>query len=238
MIINRDTHIHAACFDEINHAVECMTDRTVWFNAHTDHPDAFSPDGDPVVYNLENVGTQVGRHTYPCDVELWDFSARNCERWRDMGRQVTHVPIGYHPSMGRFTPLPWSERDIDVILCGAMNERRKRVVEDMRARGVHVVHNPGVYGVERDKLLARSKLCLNMLFYEDGVFPALRAAHCVANRVPMLTEDAPEMWGFLDTAHVDNLIDRAETYLLFPEQTEQYVDWVYEEFKSMPMKLP
>ncbi len=238
MIINRDTHLHAACFDEINHAMENMTDTDVLFNAHTSL--ACIPATGGVIYNMENVGTQVGRYTYPYGVDLWDFSARNCEEWRKLGKQVTHVPIGYHPSMERFTPRPWEDRDIDVILCGAMNERRHKVLEGLRTLEIKVVHNPDTYGVERDKLLARSKLCLNMLYYEDGVFPALRAAHCAANRVGMLTEQAPEMWDGIDRIEYKSLVEYAEILLSQKNGrwVQQEADEVYEAFKSMPMVLP
>jgi hypothetical protein len=175
-------------FREIADAFAALGRGDVILNGHDGKPAPGS-----TVWNAENVPLQVGTDRFEgCD--LWDMSARNCEAWRAAGREVMHVPVGYHPSMTRFEMRPWAERDIDVVFTGLVNERRKVILEALAEQGLEVrVIPPGTYGAARDAVLARSKLAIAPLYYPDGIFGTLRAAHCVANGVPFLAERAPDM---------------------------------------------
>ena len=239
MILGKERHIHAACFEEIDTAVvlERGTAPLVYFNAHT-FPALLPPEG--VVYNLENVGLQVPTTLWP-EHEIWDFSERNMEAWKKAGRNVTYVPIGYHHSMERFQPRTWKDRDIDVVFSGAMNPRRFQVLEEMKYRGLNVVHVPGhLYGQERDLLLARAKLGLNMLFYEGGTFPALRVAHLVANHIAVISENCSESWGFIEEqTSVGSLARDAEALIRNESYNlEKIAMRNLQSFRRMPLVLP
>lgn len=187
------------------------------------------------VWNFENVGVQLNPESFGSVFQLWDFSVRNVSRWR---RPVRHVPVGYHPSMDRFERA--KTLDIDVVHLGAMNDRRQRVLDDLSSRGLKVVNIPhGVYGAERDAILARSKLALNLLFYEDGVFPALRAAHLIANRVPLLSEEATEvgMWPTMRETYMD-MANRAADLLKEADRLPELADARLARFKALPLVLP
>lgn len=223
MILGLDRHPQAACFLEVDAAVSAMTDRVVCFNAHT-----FEAPPGAVVFNLENVPRQVDPSRW-AGHEVWDFSERNAAQYK-----ATHVPIGYHPSMERFERAP--TKDIDVVFSGCLNERRMAVLQGLADRGLDVaVLPPGVYGKKRDDVLARARLALNMLYYEDGVFPALRVAHLVANRVPVLSEACPEGWSFVPTCAYGEMVDAAVRLL---REGQQAAEVPYEEFRKMPMVLP
>ena len=229
MILGRDQHPASACFEEVNAAVEAMTDRVVCFNAH-----AFPAPPGAIVYNLENVPGQVPD---PAERwkghEVWDFSASNAAKYG-----AKHVPVGYHPSMERFERA--ADCPIDVVFTGCMNSRRARVLTALRDWKLRVVHlPPGVYGAERDDILARSKLALNMLFYGDGVFPALRVAHLVANRVPVLSEACREGWDFVSTCDYGEIVPRVLRMLkLHPNYLALGAADALADFKSKPMELP
>ncbi len=241
MILGRKTHIHSSCFDEINYAVEEMTfkpgipeDRElVVFNAHM-FPTRVPPNA--IIYNLENVGLQVNADTFPVR-RLWDFSKRNCERWVSQCGVygVEYVPVGYHPSMERFMSF---QKDIDVVFSGTLNERRIKVLDEMRALGLNVQVVPHtLYGRGRDEYLSRAKLALNMLYYEDGTFPALRVAHLVANRVPVLSEVCNEGWDFIEQVPVHKLAKRAAGMIRYSD-LEREAELAYQAFRNMPMELP
>lgn len=237
MILGRDKHIHSACFDEIDEAVDLMSwtcQPQVVFNAHS------FPHGIPegaIVYNFENVGVQVTTGAYR-EHKVWDFSAKNCEVWKDAGRDVTHVPVGYHPSMERFTPA--KVKDIDVVFSGCINERRAKVLREMEELGLNVMVTPfGVYGPERDAIIARAKLALSMQYYEGGVFPALRVAHLVANNVPVLSETNPECAFSVHQTHERNLAQAAEGLLRDISKTGGYLARkALADFKRNPLVLP
>lgn len=244
-ILGLERHPAAACFQELNDAVEAMGyPRRIVFNAHA-FPDLARPED--IVYNLENVGVQIHPRSWRGREYVFDFSARNVsrygespERWIDLaGRPpiVFHVPVGFHPSMVRFERKPpyW-----DVVFCGEVNPRRRKVLEELQARGLTVRVVPhGVYGKARDEIIARARLALNMLYYENGVFPVLRSAHCVANGVPCLAEDAPEApeWNTWTVPYAD-LVDSAVTVLRHYDVDDYDVTEARERFQASPFTLP
>jgi hypothetical protein len=212
MILGRDKHEAAAGFDELDRALLALRpEPPVYLNAHA-FPTRL-PVGS-VVYNLENVGIQVSTNAF-AGLEIWDFSRRNVRAWEAAGRQVTHVPVGYHPSMTCFEMRPWAERDIDVVFVGHPNERRLRVIQELKRAGFGVEHLTGrAFGRARDEILARSKLALNMRFYKEGVFPILRSAHCVANGLLTVNEESPETPDWLSVVEpYTRLAQRAQELL-------------------------
>ncbi len=232
MICGRYQHPPSACFDEVDIAVAQLdvfaSRRVVAFNAHMFR----APEG-AVIFNTENLPAQVPdwKERY-AGHELWDMSARNCAL-----TGATHVPIGYHPSMTRFSRahIP----DIDVVFTGCLNARRSHVLDELTDRGYSVVVIPsgGSYGAARDAVLARSRLAINMLYYEDGIFPALRVAHLVANRVPVLSERCAEGWEIVPTVLYGGLVDRAIA-MLQGADLDDAAEAALDAFKKMPMRLP
>lgn len=240
-ILGRDRHLHAACFDELDEALRALgVADTVFLNAHE-----FSVPEDGVVYNLENVGLQVSPHAFEGHV-VWDFSARNVTAFRHhrqtvAGKVVLHVPVGYHPTMERFAKVPSSECAYDVAFCGAMNVRRYTILSALQRAGLRVLVVPHhLYGLERDRLLAQSRLALGILFYPDGLHTVLRTAHCTANRLPILSEYAPEApaWALLQVGY-DGYVDRAvELVRRRREVLDAIADAQYVVFRMHPMTLP
>src|SRR5262249_16785613 len=60
-------------------------------------------------------------------------------------------------------------------------ERRQDVLSALRRRGVKVETAFGVYGGERDRLIARSKVVLNVHYHESKVFEVVRVSYLLAN---------------------------------------------------------
>jgi hypothetical protein len=182
---------HGRCFEEIDDAVSALlgvrsSESGVVFNAHN-----FPPPAGSIVCNLENFEA-LKNPTAWAPHEVWDFSERNLPLWPG-AMNVRRFELGYHPSMKRFDMRPWAERDIDVVFFGAQHPRRSRLFDILRSYKLNVVANAEAYGAERDTLLARSKLALNLQYYERGVYPTIRALHLLTNGVPFLSETAPEM---------------------------------------------
>jgi hypothetical protein len=242
MIIGRDVHLHAACFDEISTSVDRLLiaandPRVVVFNAHA-FPNRVPPGA--IIYNLENVDVQVSGDAFP-DHEIWDFSGRNATRWRDPRKPVHHVPAGHHSSMERFQPLPWDDRDIDIVFTGCMNVRRQHVLDTLARRGLKILTLSTVYGPDRDKILARAKLAINMLYYEDGTFAVLRTAHYAANSIAVVSEIANEAptWTYPAPVPYARLVDSCHDLLEGGE--EKLVSVAAEalrRFREHPLKLP
>ena len=214
MILGRPEH--RPIFDEIDRAIATLLraqrdPRVVCFNAHAEVNKI--PPG-AIVFNLENVGIQIQTDAFPGRT-IWDFSARNVERWRASGRSAVHVPVGFHREFERFTSRPFAQRDIDVVFDGSMNPRRARVVDALRSRGLRVEHLLGVYGAAREAVFARARIALNMLYYDHGVYPILRYMHATAGRLAIISEAAPgaSSWVFPQPAPYDTLVGHVVFHL-------------------------
>jgi hypothetical protein len=146
-----------------------------------------------IIYNFEQVGGMINlltpafrraisRH------RVWDYSPRNMERLAPLighdRRQV--VPVGYVPALSRIPRAP--VQDIDVLFYGAVNERRRDILIAIQQAGLRV-HAPfGVYGAERDALIARAKVVLNIHAHPTKVLEVVRISYLLANRKAVVTE--------------------------------------------------
>ena len=145
-----------------------------------------------VIYNLEQVDrasnwltdTYMGllrRHA------VLDYSRRNIVALKALGiRHAELLPLGYSDAINRVQTV--AEQDIDVLFYGSLNERRAAVLDDLRAGGANVVHLFKVYGKERDDMIARAKIVLNMHFYDAAIFETTRVAYLLANGAFVVTE--------------------------------------------------
>lgn len=120
--------------------------------------------------------------------QVWDYSQRNIEILRKAGLQapVRHVPIGFVPQLQRIGKAP--EQDIDVLFYGSLNERRRKILQELEQEGLRVHAAFGVYGAERDALISRAKVVLNLHFYETSIFEMVRVSYLLANRKAVVAE--------------------------------------------------
>lgn len=144
-----------------------------------------------IVYNLEQITPSSPWMTPEWINSLqgrlvWEYSERNMPYWQDHKVHAAHVPIGYAPSLTRIDRTV--ERDIDVVFYGSINERRARILDALKSRNLRVAQLSGVYGAQRDAIIARSKMAINIHYYVPNIFEVVRASYLVANSVPILSE--------------------------------------------------
>ncbi len=147
-----------------------------------------------ILYNLEQVDPGApwiaGPYARAMRLhEVWDFNETNVRRLHTLqfARKLLWAPIGYVPELTRIPP---AAEDIDILFYGSLNERRARVLDDLRASGLNVVYKFDLYGKERDKLIARSKVVLNIHFYESGIFEWIRVLYLLANKKAVVSESS------------------------------------------------
>lgn len=164
------------------------------FMAHVlqEHDAARLPPG-AIIYNFEQVGgavtvltpafrAAIARH------RVWDYSARNMRLLAPLTGhdRLQMVPVGYVPAISRIPRAP--VQDIDVLFYGAVNERRRDILLGLQRAGLRV-HAPfGVYGPERDGLIARAKVVLNIHAHPTKVLEVVRISYLLANRKAVVTE--------------------------------------------------
>jgi hypothetical protein len=223
--------------------VEHHRDRVVVFNAHRDGLFYNGKDGigsEDIIYNAEQVPTvpyaelSPGWQRY---VDLlrthvtWDYSVTNIERLKRLGvDRVVHCRVGWWPGLEypRATIIPEHvlTGGIDVLFIGSMNERRAMLIYDL-SRKLNVKTAFGVYGIERDVLLTRAKIVLNVHFYDNPIHEIFRTSHAVANGKCVVTEDGgcdPELEEFAERAmervHYGEIVERCELLLRAHERRD------------------
>lgn len=190
-------------------------------------PGSFMP-ADAILFNTEQTGARGADPKRIFDAVqtwkkrvVWDYSETNAKVLRAMGcERVIHCPVAYSPAMTRIEALPPEQEDIDVLFAGSV-ETPKRIVglaaagikvldrgqilADLKSAGLNAVHAWGVYGKDLDSYIARSKIVLNLHYYEGAVFEIFRCSHLLANKKCVVTEDGgcdPELENFAQQAMV------------------------------------
>ena len=123
------------------------------------------------------------------EFRVWDYSKNNVKALYELGcRDVHYVGIGYAKLLSRIRMLPENDRDIDVLFYGSLNERRSKILKGLQDKGLKVVHLFGVYGDQRDEVIARSKIVLNIHFYSSKIFEIVRLSYLLSNRAFIVSE--------------------------------------------------
>lgn len=118
-------------------------------------------------------------------IEIWDYSQANIDVLTGMGIKASLCEIGYMPCLSTIESV---EPEIDVLHVGSITDRRMKIINDLAAAGAKVHFAFGVYGKERDDLIAKSKIVLNVHFYESRVFEIVRCSHLMANKKCIVSE--------------------------------------------------
>lgn len=116
-----------------------------------------------------------------------DFSQSNLAALHRLG--ITHarlLGVGYSPQLSRITPAP--EQDIDVFFYGSFNERRMTILQRLADCGLSVIATDKAYGPERDEVIARAKIVLNVHYLEGNAFEIVRVSYLLANRTCVVSE--------------------------------------------------
>lgn len=146
-----------------------------------------------IIFNLEQVEQGSSWFTPHYlnllkNYQVWDYSDRNIDNLkRFFGISgVKKCSIGYVPQMTRLSLV--DKPDIDVLFYGSINERRQRILERLKEKGLNVKILSGVYGQMRDDWIARSKLVINIHYYSAQILELIRLSYLLANKVCIVSE--------------------------------------------------
>lgn len=160
--------------------VQPAASRLILFGLHDTRPD-FDVPGDAIIYNTEQVlaGTHWKNLEAYKDNPIWDYSRVHVQWFRARGAsRVVHCPVGYVEGM---ETISVGLEDIDVLFYGTPSPPRHEVMTKLAMSGLRVKWVVGLYGADLDRLIARSKVILNLHFYDSPVFEIFRVSHLLAN---------------------------------------------------------
>ena len=122
--------------------------------------------------------------------EVWDYSTQNIEFFKAQGiENIKYLELGYQSELSRIEIK--AVQDIDVLFYGSINDRRAKVLDALKNSGLNVHTIFGIYGKDRDDLIARSKLVLNLHYYNSEIFEVVRVFYLLSNSIPVVGEINP-----------------------------------------------
>ncbi len=192
-----------------------------------------------ILYNLEQVQDdsqwfQTGYMDFLRRYPVWDYSTRNCEALARHGIYAQLCGIGYMPALTQITPA--RQEDIDVLFVGGQNERRMAIIHALGIHGLNVRIEGCIFGKERDDLVARSKIILNMHFYEARVFEIVRVSYMLANHKCVVSETGDDtelespLHGGVAFVPYEGLVAECVRLIGLPEERRRIAQRGYESF--------
>lgn len=257
---------HAHAFDEVSTAIagglrrlgenviqiENFVDSsnpTILFGGHLLSQDILSQLPPNVIFfNLEQADPQAAWMQSPYvqalkSHEVWDFSITNVQKLSELhlSSRIKWCPIGYVSELERIPKQP--EEDIDVLFYGSLNQRRQQVLERLRSMDLNVQHVFGIYGQDRDQLIARSKVVLNMHFYDIGIFEWVRVFYLLINgravvsEASLLTAFDEGIDKIVAFSPYEQLVDTCAALARDRERREALIAGIPEYFRHRPQDL-
>lgn len=122
---------------------------------------------------------------------------------------VVYCPVGYSPVWE--TQLPEVKEDIDVLFHGSITPRRREFETAIQAMGLNVHFTDNAYGLERNALIMRSKIDINIKAHENWSYGPMHCLPAQANKKFMLAEKANGGYGpFKPGVHVQEYSDLSD----------------------------
>lgn len=114
--------------------------------------------------------------------EVWDYSMTNINNLKkNITAPLVYMPLLY---MKHLTPNKRLnvEKDIDVLFIGLINDKRKNIIDKLRNNGINVVDgkNYNLWGEERINFIKRSKIILNIHYYENAILETARLSYALS----------------------------------------------------------
>jgi tetratricopeptide (TPR) repeat protein len=199
-----------------------------------------------ILYNFEQIYLDSPWLTstyldYLAQYPIWDYSKANIQELKRLGiDNVQFLPLGYVSQITRIEST--ASGDIDVLFYGYINERRQKIIDELKYHDLNVYTAFNIYGNQRDNLISRSKIVLNIHYYDAKIFEIARVFYLLANRKFVVSEigsDADAENPFrtgVAFADYDSLVRTCLYYLHHPEERNRIAEAGFEIMKSRPEK--
>lgn len=117
---------------------------------------------------------------------VWDYTSKNIEFFKQKDiLNVKYLRLGFQRELKNI--IQKSNKDIDVLFYGSMNDRRRKILEEMLAKGLKVAYL-FEFGKIRDEHIARAKIVLNLHYFDSEIFEIVRCFHLMSNGIAIVSE--------------------------------------------------
>ena len=148
--------------------------------------------------------------------EVWDYSTKNIAKLKSLGiSNVKHLKIGFQRELKRIEKA--TVQDIDVLFYGSLHERRLKILRTLQPQGLQVEALNGVYGIERDRFIGRSKIVLNLRLYSSQIFEVVRVFYLLHDEIAVVAE-------INETTHIEDRWREAVSGASYDHLVDHVVD--------------
>lgn len=144
--------------------------------------------------------------------EIWDYSKANVDILNSLNLPIKclHVtpklPESY---LNIFREYRRSGQEYDIGFCGAESTRRYSILNSLSDLGYKVLILRGVYGDERDKMMSKCKIILNIHYADDyNIFEVERCEPFLATGVTVISETSLDDDPRCINVSYDNIISK------------------------------
>ena len=155
-----------------------------------------------IIFNTEQTTLNDFNFGYFTDsniLEIWDYSLENVKNFKKNGfHNVKHVPFclwdDYKHRIESYNVN--KNYEYDVVFVGFINERRGLILNELKENGLNVLTIPydtggNLYSEERDKIISKSKILLNIHFKEDyKIFESYRCFPWIETNKIIVSENS------------------------------------------------
>lgn len=120
---------------------------------------------------------------------VWDYSLKNIEYLLENGieeKNISYVPVSVDIKYAELSNT--LERDIDILFYGDIrSDRRKSILQSISEKyNIKIVSD--LYGSDLVRILLRTKLVLNIHFYENALLETTRICEALSHGCDVLSE--------------------------------------------------
>jgi hypothetical protein len=167
----------------------------------TDQPNVY-------ILNVEQLSIQSNIDNImntPANIKLIDYSFSNIEYLKQLNRSCKYLP--YQVNESEIFNYPKIQ---DVVSIGWESDRRLYIRTQLLQKNIQVNHIDCVFGNERDQILFKYKILVNVHFKEEyKVFEEMRCNRCIFNKMIVISEKS-----------VHNENNRLKKYMIECEYSE------------------
>ena len=167
---------------------------------------------------------------------IWDYSKSNIKYIKNHYgiKHIYWVPLYYTKYIENIKIT--NEKPIDILFYGSMNTRRQHILEQLKLHFNVAIYINNLWDVERDDLISKSKIILNIHYYENAILEIHRISYLLSNKCLVITEqgrDSNEFSKILISAKYNQLIKTCQTWLSKSDlERKQMALYSYREFKQ------
>ena len=125
--------------------------------------------------------------------KVLDYSQSNCKELQSkFGIKARFVPVLPMNSLDGSVSGS-NNKTIDVLFCGTMNNRRRKIITELKTKGLKVECRSDLWRHKLVNKIKQSRLCLNMHYYPDATLETTRLLTLVNHKAQILSESSTDL---------------------------------------------